>query len=126
MLSCFNENGLIAQNQSGFKPEDSCLNHLFSSAHEMYKSFNDGWELRDVFLDISKAYEKFLHQAVLLKIKQKGISKDVIKTLKNFIENQYQRLVLNGQISRRTAVNPGFAKSHFVITVTLCNTWCTL
>ena len=52
---------LIPQNQSGFKPGDSCINQLLSITHEIYKSFDDGWELRGVFLDISKAFDKVWH-----------------------------------------------------------------
>ena len=50
------ENGSIVQNQSGFKPGDSCINQLLSITHEIFKLFDDGWEVRRVFLDISKAF----------------------------------------------------------------------
>ena len=58
MFSFFIENGLISQNQSGFKPGDSCINQLLSITHEIYKSFDDGWEVSGVFLDITKAFDK--------------------------------------------------------------------
>ena len=53
-----NENNLIFSNQPGFKPGDSCINQLLSITHEIYKSFDDGFEVRGVFLDISKAFDK--------------------------------------------------------------------
>ena len=34
------ENDLISPNQSGFKPEDSCINQLLSITHDIYKSFD--------------------------------------------------------------------------------------
>ena len=49
-------NELIFSNQSGFKPGDSCI--ALSITHEIYKSFDDGYETRGVFHDISKAYDK--------------------------------------------------------------------
>ena len=58
IFSFFIENGLISQKQSGFKPGDSCINQLLSITHEIYKSFDDGWEVRGAFLDISKAFDK--------------------------------------------------------------------
>ena len=58
MFSFFIENGLISQNQSGLKPGDSFINQLLSITHEIYKSFDDGWEVRGVFLDILKAFDK--------------------------------------------------------------------
>ena len=59
MFEFFIENELISSNQSGFKPGDSCINQLLAITHEMYKSFDDGFEVRGVFLDISKRLTKF-------------------------------------------------------------------
>ena len=58
MYEFFTENGLISPNQSGFKPGNSCINQLLSIAHEIYKSFEDGLEVRGIFLDNSKAFDK--------------------------------------------------------------------
>ena len=58
MFSFFLANNLLAPNQSGFKPGDSCINQLLSITHEIYSSFDNGFEVRSVFLDISKAFNK--------------------------------------------------------------------
>ena len=42
-----------APNQSGFKPGDSCINQLLSVTHEIYLSFDNEFEVRYVFLDLS-------------------------------------------------------------------------
>ena len=49
LFEYFIENDLISPNQSGFKPGDSCTNQLISIAHEIYQSFDDGFEVRGVF-----------------------------------------------------------------------------
>ena len=68
------ENELISYNQSGFKPCDSCINQLLAIAHEICKSFDDdGFEVRDVFLDISKEFEKVWHEGFIFKLKQNSI-----------------------------------------------------
>ena len=54
----FTEIDLISQHQSGFKPGDSCINQFLSIAHEIYQSFDEGFDVRSVFLDISKAFDK--------------------------------------------------------------------
>ena len=51
------EENLIFPSQSGFKLGDSCTNQLISITHEIYQSFGE-FEVRGVFLDISKAFEK--------------------------------------------------------------------
>ena len=58
MFEFFIQNDLITPNQFGFKIGDSCINQLISITHEICKSFNDGYEVRGVFLDISKAFDK--------------------------------------------------------------------
>ena len=57
MFEYFIENYLISQNQSGFKPGDSCINQLPSIANEIYKFFDVGCETRGIFPDILKAFE---------------------------------------------------------------------
>ena len=69
MLKFFIENELISPNQSGFKPRDSCINQLLAITHEIYKSFDDGFEVRGVFLDISKAFDKVWHEGLIFKLK---------------------------------------------------------
>ena len=56
--SFFLANNLLAPNRSGFKIGACCINQLLSVTHEIYSSFYDGFEVRSVFLDISKAFDK--------------------------------------------------------------------
>ena len=107
MFSFFLDNNLLAPNQSGFKPGDSCINQLLSITHEIYSSFDDGFEVRSVFLDISKAFDKVWHEGVIFKLKQNGISDDLLNILSDFLRNRKQRVTLNGQSSSWTNVNPG-------------------
>ena len=58
MFGFFLDKVLISANQRSFKPGDSCINQLLSIKHNIYKSFDDGYEVRGVFLDISKAFDK--------------------------------------------------------------------
>ena len=58
MFKYFLDNNLISSNQSGFKPGDSYINQLIAITHDIFKDFDDGLEIRGVFLDISKAFDK--------------------------------------------------------------------
>ena len=58
MFSFFLARNLLAPNNSGFKPGDSCINQLLSIIPEIYSSFDGGFEVRSVFLNISKAFDK--------------------------------------------------------------------
>ena len=70
----FQINNLISPNQSGFKPGNSCTNQLLAITHEIYKSFDNGYEVRGAFLDISKAFDKVWHKGLIYELKQNGIS----------------------------------------------------
>ena len=66
MFPFLTKNSIISQNQSGFKPGDSSVNQL---THELYKSFDDGFEIRSVYLDISKAFVKVWYEGINFKLR---------------------------------------------------------
>ena len=107
MFTFFTENNLISPNQSGFRPGDSCVNQLLAITHEIYKSFDEGFEVRGVFLYISKAFDKVWHKGLLLKLNQNGISGNLLKLLRDFLSYRKQRVVLNGQHSSWDNVDAG-------------------
>ena len=86
MFSFFSENDLISPKQSGFRPGDSCTNQLLSTAHEILSAFDDGHEARDVFPGISKAFDRVWHEGLLSKLRQNGISGELITLKKRFFE----------------------------------------
>ena len=88
----FTDNKLISLNQSKLRPGDSCVDQLLAIAHEIYKSFDDSLEVRGVLLDISKAFDKVLHDGLFLKLSLNGISGNVLE----FLCCHKQRVVLNG------------------------------
>ena len=100
-------NKLISDNQSGFKPGDSCVNQLLSITHEIYYSLDNGLEVRDVFLDTSKAFHKVCHEGLRLKLNQYKISENLLCLIKCFLKNHKQGVVLNGQTSSWTNVLAG-------------------
>ena len=97
MFKVFIKNELVSSNQSGFKLGDSCLNQLVSIIHEIYKSFYESHEVRGVFLDISKAFEKVWHEGIIFKLIQNRITGNLLKLLCSFLSERRQRVVLNGE-----------------------------
>ena len=66
-----NNNNLLSSNQSGFRPGDSCVNQLISTTHDIYKAFDADppLEIRRVFLDMFKAFDKVWHDGLLYKLR---------------------------------------------------------
>ena len=107
MLGVFLKNDLISQRQSGIKPGDSCINQLLSITHEIYQSFDEGFDVRSVFIDIFTAFNKVWHDGIIFKLKQNGTSGNLLNLLSNFLRNRKQRVVLNGKTSSWADVNAG-------------------
>ena len=90
------ENKLILSNQSGFKPDDSCINQPLSPTREMYESFDVELKVRSVRLDISKAFHKVWHDGIIYKLTQNGVSENLLNFSEGFLKGRKQRIVLNG------------------------------
>ena len=56
-------------------------------------------DVRGVFLDISKTFDEVWHKEHIYKLKQNGISGDLLSTLIDFLTSRNQRVVLTGQCS---------------------------
>ena len=61
---------LISKNQSGFRSGDSTTNQLIDFVNEVHKAFDDRCtlEVRSVFLDLSKAFDKVWHDGLFLNL----------------------------------------------------------
>ena len=73
MLKYFLDNNLISPKQSEFRPGYSCTNQLLSITHNIFTPFDNGLEIRGVFLDISNAFDKVWRNGLIYKLKQNGI-----------------------------------------------------
>ena len=103
------DNKLLNCNQSGFRSGDSCVHQLLSITHEIYKSFdaNPSLEVRGVFLDISKAFDRVWHDGLLYKLKLLGICGRYYNLIQSFLDNRHQKVVLNGQSSNWSLIKAG-------------------
>ena len=103
------DNKLLNCNQSDFSSGDSCLHQLLSITHEIYKSFdaNLSVEVRGVFLDISKTFDRVWHVGLLYKLKLLGICGSYHNLVQSFLHSSHQRVVLNGQSWKWSLVEAG-------------------
>ena len=99
MFQFFVENELISLNQLGFKSVDPCINQPLAVTHKIYKPFDNGFEARGVFLDIWKEFDKVWHEGFIFKLKQNGISGNLLNLLCDFLRNRKQKVLLNWYVS---------------------------
>ena len=101
------ENQLLTQHQSGFREGDSTINQLLYLTHEFSKALDEGKEIRVVFFDISKAFDRVWHKGLLYKIEQFGIKGDLLEWIKSYLFQRKQRVVINGKESAYIEINAG-------------------
>ena len=80
---------LLNPNQSGFRPSVSCINQLLGITHEIFESFycNPSLQVRSVFQDISKAFDRVWHEGLLYKLKFMSISGELYELIEHSRES---------------------------------------
>ena len=101
LYNCFEGNDLFSKSQSGFRKADSSVSQLLSLSHKTYKGIdaNPSLDTCRIFLDISKAFDRVLHEALVFKLRSYGISDSLLRLFNSFISERFQRVFLNGQES---------------------------
>jgi len=101
------QNGFISDKQSGYRNGDSTIKQLLSITHEIYRAFDANEEVRAVFLDISRAFDRVWHEGLIHKLKKLGVDGDMINILTSFLANRMQRTTIDGKYSEWAEIRAG-------------------
>lgn len=107
VFNYFRDNNLLTPHQSGFRPGDSTVNQLSYLYHVFAHALDNKKELKIVFCDISKAFDRCWHDGILFKLRSLGIGGDLITWFKNYLTDRYQRVVIRGQSSEAGVIKAG-------------------
>ena len=77
--------------------------------HEIYKASdaNLSLDVRGVFLDLSKAFDRVWHDGLMYKVKTLGIFGNYYRLIHSFLSDKHQKVVLNGQSSKWSHIKAG-------------------
>jgi len=75
--------------------------------HEIHENFDRENEVRAIFLDMSKAFDKVWHEGLIFKLEQNGIEGKLLNLFQNYLSNRKQRVVLNGMESNWGEIRAG-------------------
>jgi retron-type reverse transcriptase len=101
------KNSFITPHQSGFTPGDSAINQLLSLTNEFGKALDEGKEIRVVFCDISKAFDRVWHKGLLNKLENIGIQGSLLLWIKNYLADRKQRVVIESAHSKWRTIKAG-------------------
>ena len=98
---------MLSTLQSGFIPGDSTVNQLTFLYHIFCEALDAGKEVRAVFCDISKAFDRVWHAGLIHKLEAAGATGEVLIWFKNYLSDRRQRVVLPGVSSDWTYIRAG-------------------
>ena len=84
--------------------------------HEIYKAFdaNPSLDVKGVFLDLSKAFDRVWHDGLMYKLKSFGICVNYCGLLHSLLSDTHQKEVFNGQSSNWSHIKAGALQGSFV------------
>ena len=101
------DNNLLSSLQSGFIPGDSTINQLTFLYNTFCQALDSGKEVRAVFCDISKAFDRVWHSGLLYKLQAACVTGDVLNWFKSYLSDRKQRVVLPSTVSEWTFIRAG-------------------
>ena len=106
----------LNSHQTGFFPCDSCVNQLLSITHDIYKSVNSNpsFEVRGIFLDLSKTLDRVWYEDIFLKSKRLGLSGMCYSLINLFYRIRHHRVVLDGHLFKWFPIKVGVPQASIL------------
>ena len=82
--------------QSGFLPNHSTVTQLLEIQHLIFNSLDKKQEVLFCFCDISKAFDRVSHRALINKLKRFGIAGNLLCWFKDYLTKRKQRVCIDG------------------------------
>ena len=101
------DNNLLSSLQSGFIPGDSTVNQLTFLYNTFCQALDSGKEVRAVFCDIRKAFDRVWHVGLLHKLRAAGVTGEILNWSNNYLSDRKQRVVLPGTVSDWLLIRAG-------------------
>ena len=107
MLKHCMENDIISERQAAYLKGDSTISQLLYIVHKIRLNWGNKNITHGLFLDVSSAFDRVWHNGLLSKLSQIGVGGSLYGTLKSYLSNRRQVVVVDGQKSNITEVKAG-------------------
>ena len=101
------DNNILTPHQSGFRPGDSTTNQLAYLYHKFSQALDLKKDVRIVFCDISKAFDRVWFEGILFKLRNIGIGGKLLSFFKDYLSDRYQTVVIDGESSSPGRITAG-------------------
>ncbi|RMC10099.1 hypothetical protein DUI87_12897 [Hirundo rustica rustica] len=89
----------LRPSQHGFRRGRSCLTNLISFYDQVTRLVDAGRAVDVVYLDFSKAFDTVSHSILLENLVARGLDRSTLHWVRNWLDGQTQRVVVNGAVS---------------------------
>lgn len=86
---------------------DYTVHQLVELYHPFAEALDHKKDVRIVFCDISKAFDKVWHEGLLYKLRKIGMNESLLRWFASYLSNRQQRVVINGSHSSWGSFNAG-------------------
>ena len=101
------ENNIISEKQAAYLKGDSTVSQLLYIVHKIRLNWEHKKITQGLFLDVSAAFDKVWHNGLLAKLLQIGIGGSLFDTLKSYLSDRKQVVVVDGNKSNFADVKSG-------------------
>ena len=101
------EHHIITEHQSGFQPKDSTVNQLVYIYNTIISNLDIGKDIRFIFCDISKAFDRVWHTGLLYKLRKIGIDGNLLSWVTDYLDDRKQKVFLDGFSSGWDRIDAG-------------------
>ena len=107
-------NRILTPLQSGFVQGDSTTYQLLHTYHTFCEAVDRGKEVRAVFCDISKTFDRVWHRGLLHKLSGIGCFDEVLQWFSSYLIGRTQRVVVGVQAYEWAPIEAGVPQGSFL------------
>ena len=93
------QENLLSKFQGAYTPNSSTVTQLIDIYHQIQTALDGGKDIRFLFLDISKAFDKLWHKGAIHKMKKMGIDGKLLSWFEDYLCGRKQQVVVDGLTS---------------------------
>ena len=106
-VSAFLENGILVDEQHGFRPNRSCLTNILACMETWTSWLDEGKNFDAIYLDFQRAFDSVPHQRLISRLYEIGINGPLLHWFSSFLTDRLQGVKLTDGVSDPVAVRSG-------------------
>ena len=100
-------NGVVMDEQGGFRPGQGCVDQIFNVRQVIEKVFEKDRVAFAAFVDLEKAYDSVSRDKLWLALKEYNVSKQLLSAMQSLYENRWARVRVGERESPQFQVRKG-------------------